>query len=68
MDSILMEKRIIILLRENPEITRKELSQKLNLTTDGMKYHLTKLRKQGRIIHEGATKAGRWIVFDSESF
>jgi hypothetical protein len=25
-------------------------------------YHLKKLRAEGRIRHEGPTKAGRWVV------
>lgn len=49
-------------MRERPGITRDELAQRLELSSDGVKYHLDKLRKAGMICHEGSKKTGRWVV------
>lgn len=54
--------RIVALLRAEPEITRRVLAERVGITVDGVKYHLTKLRAAGVIRHVGATKAGRWEV------
>ena len=35
--------QIIKFIKENPKITRKELSEKMNITVDGVKYNLKKL-------------------------
>ena len=55
-------KRILALMQEQPTITARELAQALQLINDGVSYHLKKLRAEGRIRHEGPTKAGRWVV------
>ena len=54
--------RILVLMQEQPTITARELAQALPLSNDGVSYHLKKLRAEGRIRHEGPTKAGRWVV------
>ena len=59
------QERIITLLRENPELTRKALAKHLGLTPDGIKYHLDKLRKAGRIRHVGPTKKGYWEILEN---
>ncbi len=42
--------KILDLIKENPHITRKELAQKIeNIIEDGIKYHLAKLKQQGKI-------------------
>lgn len=58
------QEKIIAMLQEEPEITRKQLAERLALTPDGVKYHLNKLRRLGRIRHVGATKKGRWEVLE----
>ena len=57
--------RILALLREDPTLTRRGLAARIGITPDGIKYHLAKLRKAGRIRHVGATKKGRWEVIDN---
>jgi len=56
------QERLIGLLRLNPEATREGLAKELGITSDGVKYHLDRLRKSGRIHREGSTKSGRWQV------
>ena len=38
------------------------LAERVGLTPNGVKYHLTRLREAGVIRHVGPTKAGRWEV------
>lgn len=56
------QERILALLLAEPEITRRGLARRLGITPDGVKYHLTRLRRAGVIRHVGATKRGRWEV------
>jgi ATP-dependent DNA helicase RecG len=58
------QEKILELIKKNPSSTRKELADKVGLTTDGVKYHLDKLKKQGIIKHTGATKKGKWEVME----
>ena len=51
---------VLNLIKENPEITQIEMSQKLNLTLEGVKYHIKKLKTAKKIKHVGATKKGHW--------
>lgn len=56
------QEMILKMMREKPSITRKELSGILQITPDGVKYHLDILRKNGVIRHTGPTKAGKWEI------
>ena len=49
-------------LRNNPYISRKELSKLLMISEDGVKYHLKKLKNKGLIEHIGASRGGYWVV------
>jgi len=54
--------RILALMRQKPTITTRELAETLQLSVDGISYHLKKLRAEGRILHRGPTKSGWWEV------
>ncbi len=54
--------RILALLKAEPELTQRMLAERVGLTPNGVKYHLTRLRAAGVIRHVGPTKAGRWEV------
>lgn len=54
--------KIIASIKENSEITRKELSEAIGLTEDGIKYHLKNMQKQGIIKRIGPDKGGYWKV------
>ncbi len=58
--------QIFELVKENPLATRASIARELNLSDSQVKTALEKLRKSGRIIHEGPDKGGRWIVHDNE--
>ncbi len=57
-----IEEEIIIIMQENPNVTRKELAKVLNRTENSIRYHLRKMTKQGIIEHIGPTKSGKWII------
>lgn len=57
-----MQDRILELLEDEPKVTARQISERLGVGFDGVRYHLTKLRKAGVIHHEGPTKGGRWVV------
>jgi len=59
--------RILALLQSDPTLTRAALASCIGITPEGVKYHLDKLRKAGRIRHVGPTKKGRWEILESES-
>lgn len=55
--------QILNLLRENPALSRSEIAKMLgDITEDGVKYHLDKLKQDGKIKRMGAAKGGHWIV------
>ena len=61
--------RILAALRSNPAGSRREIAELLgDITEDGVKYHLGKLRSQGRIRRIGPDKGGHWeIVRDDDA-
>lgn len=56
---------ILDLCRTNPAITIHEMAAKLELTEDGINYHLGKLRAQNRLARVGGRKLGHWVVAGS---
>lgn len=56
------QEEIIRIIAENPHISAKEMAEKLNFTVDGVRYHLTKMKKAKLIRYEGSTKLGQWII------
>ena len=56
------QEKILALLRAQPSITRKELAILVGISSDGIKYHLEKMKSAGSIRHVGPTKAGLWEV------
>ena len=54
--------RIIELMMMEPNITAKQIAEHLNVSFDGVRYHIKKLRAEGKIKREGSTKSGKWVV------
>ena len=54
--------RILELLRSEPAISRRVIAERIGMTPDGVKYHLTRLRAAGFVRHVGAARGGRWEV------
>ena len=55
-------KTIITLIKSNPKVTAKEMSNATGLTRRGVEYHLTKLKEQGKLVRIGSTKMGSWEI------
>lgn len=51
-------------LRSQPGITTVALARATGLSTDGVKYHLTQLKRTGKLRRHGPTKGGHWEVID----
>ena len=58
--------RVLSLLSERPEITRRELAALLGISSNGARYHLEKLKAEGLVRRVGSTKAGHWEVGGTE--
>lgn len=54
--------RVILLIKENPRITREELADSLGLSVRGIEWNLRKLKEEGILRREGPRKGGRWVI------
>jgi predicted HTH transcriptional regulator len=54
--------QILDLLKRDPEITMKDLSEELKVTPGKIRYYIDILKESGLLEREGSTKKGRWIV------
>ena len=56
--------KIIEALTKKSDITQKELAELIGITEDGIKYHITRLRKKGILKRIGPDKGGHWEIVD----
>lgn len=56
------EDLIIKMIQENPQITAEEMAEQLEISINGVRYYIKKLKKEERLIRVGATKKGHWGV------
>ena len=54
--------KIIRLMRENPQITNKELADACGITEDSVYWNTKKLKKNNVIRRVGGDKGGHWEV------
>ena len=52
------QKRIIKLLRDNPDITSRQIAERLKMARSGISKHLHLLQESGKIKHIGPNKGG----------
>ena len=57
------QRRILDILRENPKMSRRELSIVIGVSEDAIKKQLAKLKEGGLIERVGADYGGHWKVF-----
>lgn len=62
-----IQEEILQTIKGNPFITRKELESLLGYSHGKIKYHISQLREQGIIKHEGATKSGKWVIIQNKN-
>lgn len=56
------ETAVLQFLMDNPEITAKEISEKMGVVSRTVQRHLNSLKKKGYIVREGSNTKGKWIV------
>ena len=54
--------RILELMRNQPRITAKELSEKIGITERSIKNNIKKLKEAGLVERNGADRNGKWHV------
>jgi len=54
--------KIIDAITKKSDITQKELATIIGITEDGVKYHITRLRKKGLLKRIGPDKGGHWEI------
>ena len=55
--------RILEILSLNPQASRTDIVREIqDISEDGVKYQLNKLKKQGKIIRVGPDKGGYWKI------
>jgi len=60
------QEKVLAILRKQSGATRNELADRIGITPDGIKYHLTKLRASGVIRHIDPTKSGHWEFLEDQ--
>lgn len=56
-------KKILDIIKDNPYINTKEISEIIgNITPDGVRYHINKLKKSGILERISADKGGYWHI------
>ena len=58
--------RLLDYLRDEPQLTRRVLAERLGLTPDGVKYHVRKLKAAGVLRRVGSDRAGHWEVLEPD--
>lgn len=56
------EKEILEIIENNPSLNVYQISSMVNLTKDGVRYHIKNLKKKERIKRKGHGKGGSWEV------
>lgn len=56
------QEKIINLMKKNPSITQMEIAKAIDLTRDGISYHIKQLKAKRMIERVGSTKGGIWKV------
>ena len=57
-----LQDQLVSLILANPNISQQEMALALELTRDGVKYHLNRMKSAGVIRHVGPVRGGRWEV------
>lgn len=56
------EEKTIIAMQENPQIMQVELAGQVNLSVDGVRYVIRKLKAKGILRRKGSNRSGSWQV------
>jgi predicted HTH transcriptional regulator len=56
------EMQLLKLIREEPELTYKQIGERLAISVSTVKRIITKLQKNGIVIRVGSTRKGKWLI------
>mgnify|MGYP006302086445 CR=1 FL=1 len=56
--------KIVSLIKQRPDITRKELANAVGISDSGVKYHLKKMQDKGVLRRVGPPRGGHWEVVE----
>ena len=56
--------KILILIQKTPNLTIRELSEELNISTRSIEKHINTLKKAGKLKRMGSRKEGWWKVME----
>ena len=54
--------KIVNVLLSTPNVTKKEIAEKLGLSVDGVRYHIKKMTEAGIIRYIGTSRNGHWEI------
>lgn len=57
-----LEVRVSEIIRKNPNLTQKALGEALSISVSTVKRILAKMQHEGKVIHEGSHRNGKWIL------
>ena len=58
--------KILNLIKQNPNITQKDIEKNIGLTRRGVEWNINKLKEKGILLRHGPTKSGYWEVITKE--
>ena len=61
------QKLIIESIKNNPDVTQKQLQNITGLSRSGVRYIIRKFQAEGILIRVGSTKKGQWILTNKEN-
>ena len=67
MNEYMTKRNIVDLIRKEPEISQKQIAERLNLNLNTTKYYIRKLKESGIIERAGSPQKGKWIVREQEN-
>ncbi len=62
------EYKLLTLIQQNAESTRKELALKMNVSLSTVKRLLVRLQKANIIVREGNNRKGRWVIKNENEY
>lgn len=60
------QEKIVKLIQYDTNVTREQLAEYLNISPDGVKYHLKRLTQAGVLRRNGSTRYGTWVVTENK--
>ena len=58
------QRKILGFMVDNPTISRRKLSEKLNINQSAIQKHIEKLKKKGFLRRVGPAKGGYWEIIE----